>query len=148
MNLQEFIKKSLEDPEFRKIYFAPDLAEDISLDVMEARINKRMTQKELAEKVGTKQSSIARLEDGDTLPSLRFLKKIADALGTELIPPTFASLVKVKEKRKAKMEAYSSLNRQDSGNSSYMGQFKGNLQLYEKGKRKYKKQMIKKTNKV
>ena len=43
-----------------------------------------MTQKQLAEKVGTKQSSIARLESGNYNPSLQFLQKVANALGKQL----------------------------------------------------------------
>jgi transcriptional regulator with XRE-family HTH domain len=43
-----------------------------------------MTQSELAEKAGTRQSSIARLESGSYNPSLRFLKKVAEALDARL----------------------------------------------------------------
>jgi DNA-binding XRE family transcriptional regulator len=41
-------------------------------------------QKELAEKVGTKQSAISRLENGSYNPSIEFLSKIAHALGKEI----------------------------------------------------------------
>lgn len=40
-----------------------------------------LTQKELADKVGTQQSAIARLEKGKYAPSLTLLIKVADALG-------------------------------------------------------------------
>ncbi|GIW64591.1 MAG: transcriptional regulator [Patescibacteria group bacterium] len=49
-----------------------------------ARIQKGLTQKELAEKIGTKQSAIARLESGNINPSLGFLEKIAEVLGYKL----------------------------------------------------------------
>ena len=48
------------------------------------RIEKGLTQKELAKRIGTKQSSISRLESGNYNPSLSFLKKVADALDTRL----------------------------------------------------------------
>ena len=43
-----------------------------------------MSQKQLAEKIGTKQSAIARLEGGNTNPSVAFLEKISKALGGKL----------------------------------------------------------------
>lgn len=42
---------------------------------------KGLTQKELAEKIGTQQSAIARVERGKELPSLSFLTRIAEASG-------------------------------------------------------------------
>ncbi len=51
-----------------------------------------LTQAQLAEMVGTWQTSIARLENGSSTPSLSFLNKIAEALGAKsefkLIPDT------------------------------------------------------------
>lgn len=67
-----------------------DLAFQIGRQIERARILRKMTQKELAEKIGTHQSGIARGEAGNSLPSLSFLKKIADALDTYLIAPKFA----------------------------------------------------------
>lgn len=49
--------------------------------LISARIKKRITQKELAQKIGTKQSAIARFEAGSVNPSLGFLEKIADGMG-------------------------------------------------------------------
>ena len=43
-----------------------------------------MSQKELAQKMGTKQSALSRLESGTYNPSLLFLKKIATALDAKL----------------------------------------------------------------
>lgn len=43
-----------------------------------------MTQKDVTEKMGTKQSAIARLESGDVNPSLEFLQKIAQVMGYKL----------------------------------------------------------------
>lgn len=46
--------------------------------------NGGLTQKQLAALVGTKQSSIARLERGATPPDLSFLGKVAAALGARV----------------------------------------------------------------
>lgn len=60
--------------------------------VRSARIEKGYTQEKLALKMGKKQSSIARLEAGTHIPSIKFLNEIAIALGTFLIGPSFDSL--------------------------------------------------------
>lgn len=57
-----------------------DLAFEVSEIIIESRIKSSMTQKKLAEKVGTKQAAIARAENGAHLPSLSFLEKIAKAM--------------------------------------------------------------------
>lgn len=52
--------------------------------VIDKRLALGITQRQLAEKIGTKQSAIARFESGNTNPSLGFIAKIATALGTQL----------------------------------------------------------------
>lgn len=52
--------------------------------VARLRIKLGLTQAQLAEMVGTKQPSIARLESGASSPSLSFLEKVAEALGAEM----------------------------------------------------------------
>lgn len=49
--------------------------------LISARTKKGITQKELAQKIGTKQSAIARFEAGIVNPSLGFLEKIAGVMG-------------------------------------------------------------------
>jgi predicted transcriptional regulator len=53
-------------------------------EIITARREKNLTQKDLAELVGTKQSNISRLESGNYNPTLEFLNKIARAIGKEL----------------------------------------------------------------
>lgn len=48
------------------------------------RIKCGLTQAELAEKVGTKQSAISRFESGSYNPTIHFLYKIARALRVQL----------------------------------------------------------------
>jgi predicted transcriptional regulator len=57
---------------------------EIIRDIIRVRKEKNLTQKELAEIVGTKQANISRLESGSYNPSLEFLKKIAIAMGKRL----------------------------------------------------------------
>ena len=50
-------------------------------ELISARIKKGITQKELAQKIGTKQSAIARFEAGNVNPSIGFLEKMAGVMG-------------------------------------------------------------------
>jgi DNA-binding XRE family transcriptional regulator len=59
-------------------------AVSIIYQLIRLRIERGLTQAELAELVGTKQPSIARLERGDSEPSLTLLRKVAAALGARL----------------------------------------------------------------
>lgn len=81
---KELKKELLQNPEVRKEYERLGPRFEIISQVMAARIKKGITQKQLAQKIGTKQSAIARLESGNTNPSLGFLKKIADVMGYKL----------------------------------------------------------------
>ena len=85
MKLEEFKKKRFgEDPELKKEYDKLDLEYKIISQVIDLRNKKKITQKQLAELVNTKQPSIARLESGDYNPTVDFLKKIAEVLGADL----------------------------------------------------------------
>jgi len=53
--------------------------------LIEARYKKGITQEELARKIGTKQSAIARIESGSANPTIAFLEKATSALGSKLI---------------------------------------------------------------
>ena len=53
-------------------------------EIIMARREKNLTQKGLADLVGTKQSNISRLESGTYNPSMDFLQKIASAMGKRL----------------------------------------------------------------
>jgi len=53
-------------------------------EIKTARKENHLTQHELAELIGTKQSNISRLESGGYNPSLEFLGKIAGAMGKKL----------------------------------------------------------------
>lgn len=58
----------------------------ISVITQEIKIRKELglTQTELAEKMGTKQENISRFESGTYNPTLKFLWKMAKALGKNL----------------------------------------------------------------
>ena len=75
-----YFNEQMKDPEFRKEYekiqveFAP----------LRAILDARMTQAQIAKKMGTTQSSIARVESGASHPTIPYLQRLADALDARL----------------------------------------------------------------
>lgn len=74
----------MKDPEFARAY--ADSAEEFALarEIIKARVAAGLSQQELAKKMETTQSAVARLESGQHLPSMSTLKKLAKATGTKL----------------------------------------------------------------
>lgn len=72
----------LADPEVKRAYdeLAPEY--EIARAILRARAASGLTQAQLAERMGTSQSYIAKLESGRALPSARTFLKIAKATGT------------------------------------------------------------------
>ena len=81
---EDHLKELLKDPEFKKEWEDSEVEYQLGLMLIEARLRKKMSQRELAKKVGTSQSQIARIEGMDANPSLSLLKRIATALNTKL----------------------------------------------------------------
>lgn len=77
-------KKWMKDPRYRKEYEA--LEEEFALiaEVAKARARSGLSQAELARRMNTTQSTIARLESGRGLPSTRTLGRFAKATGHRL----------------------------------------------------------------
>ena len=77
-------KEALKDPELKAEYdrLQPEFA--VIRAIIRARVDNKITQEELAQKVGTKQSVISRIESGRANPSVAFLKKLAQALNSHL----------------------------------------------------------------
>lgn len=84
MNHDEAKKLLLLDPETRREYEELEAIYQVKRQIIQSRIEMNMSQKELAEKVGTGQSAISRLENGSYNPSLAFLGKVAKALGKQI----------------------------------------------------------------
>src|SRR6266436_7258878 len=79
--LGDLKKKLLKDPEVRKEY--DELEEEFALmmEVAKARTRAGLSQAELARRMKTTQSTIARLESGRGKPSTRTLDRFAKATG-------------------------------------------------------------------
>jgi predicted transcriptional regulator len=79
-----FKKEILSDKKTKKVYDNLELEFQVIESIIRKRNELGLTQKELANRMGTKQSSIARLESGDYNPTISFLKKTAKALNSTL----------------------------------------------------------------
>lgn len=84
MNWKTHKKQLLKKAAFRQALKDTELEFIVAKMLVEARNNKGLSQQELAEKLGTTQSVISRLERGKSLPSLRSLQKMADSLDYRL----------------------------------------------------------------
>jgi predicted transcriptional regulator len=71
----------------------PDLAREIEeimpeyeliKQLIRARTDQKISQSELAKKIGTRQGNISRLEHGQCNPSIGFLRRVAKGLGKDL----------------------------------------------------------------
>ena len=74
----------MEDPEFREAYARADDEFTLIESLVRARTAAKLTQAELARRLGTTQSAIARLEGGRVSPSFATLRRYAEATGTRL----------------------------------------------------------------
>ena len=85
MDFEQFLKHELEiDNDLRNEYNALQPEYEIIRTLIAERISRGLTQKELAQKCGIKQSNISRLERGKANPTIGFLQKIAEAMDADL----------------------------------------------------------------
>ena len=84
--LKQHIGEKMKNPEFRKAWQDLDAEFSILESVIKARKKARLTQQELAERIGTKQPALSRLEKGGfEKANIETLRKIANALNYKLI---------------------------------------------------------------
>ncbi len=82
--VEEAAKEWFKDPEFVAAYDALEEEFALAEALISARAQASMTQEDVAQKMGTTQAAIARLESGRTMPSTRTLTRFAEATGTKL----------------------------------------------------------------
>lgn len=80
----EFKAKLLQDPDIRREYEALKPKYDMIRSLIRQRNKLGISQKQLAEKTGTKQPAISRLENGDYNTTLNTLFKVAEALELDI----------------------------------------------------------------
>lgn len=83
-DIDELLNEQLKDEEFVKAWEDTELEYQIKRMLISERINQKMTQKELAEKSGVRQSNISRIEKGFCTPTLITLNELAKGFGKKL----------------------------------------------------------------
>lgn len=82
--ITEMHKRWIKEPKYRKVYEALEDEFAVAKAVIAARNRAGLTQMELAQKMGTTQPVVARMEGGRIQPSLRTLRRLAQATGSKL----------------------------------------------------------------
>lgn len=78
--MSDLKKELLQDEEFRSEYVRLEDEFALAAQLIEARKRAHLTQEEVAKRMGTTQSVVARLESGHPMPSLRSLQRYAQAV--------------------------------------------------------------------
>ncbi|MGA9673435.1 MAG: helix-turn-helix transcriptional regulator, partial [Terracidiphilus sp.] len=86
-NLGDFIRRKLAaNPQLAKAVDEERLYADIAEQIVQLRMEAKLTQKELAERADTRQSVISRIEDADYYGhSLKMLNRIAHAFDKRIV---------------------------------------------------------------
>ena len=80
-DLDDYLKRKLQNPDFRAAYDAEDKRIELVLQIIKLRQQRGMTQADLAKAIGTRQANVSRLERFDANLTLGTLEKVAQALG-------------------------------------------------------------------
>lgn len=78
-SFSRYLTEKLKDKSFRAAYEEESQRLKIAYQILQLRKQKKMSQAELAKKIGTKQSNVARLEAGQQNFTIDTLQKIAKA---------------------------------------------------------------------
>ncbi len=84
VKFEEIEEQLMKDEKFRVEYDKLKPRYAVISQIIETRNAQRLTQEELAFRVGTQKSNISRFESGSYKPSLDFLVKVAKSLGKEV----------------------------------------------------------------
>lgn len=83
-SMDEFWNERMKDAEFAAAVREMEPEFQAAREVLRLRLAQGLTQKELADRVGTKQASISRLERASYKPNLGFLQRVAEALNARV----------------------------------------------------------------
>lgn len=81
---RQHLKESLKNPKFKKAWEESEAEYQISRALIAARLDKKISQRELARKANTTQAVISRLENMSANPSIGLIQKVASALNLKL----------------------------------------------------------------
>jgi predicted transcriptional regulator len=82
-SVEAWKKKQMKDPAFKAAYDALEEEYALIRELLDARTRAKLTQAQVARRMGTSQSAVARLESGRS-PSMASLRKYARATGSKV----------------------------------------------------------------
>lgn len=83
-DFDKYLKEQMKNPTFKKEWDKSEMEYQLMMMVLKARSEQKLTQSELAQRTGIRQSNISRIEEGQAMPSIATLCKIAHGLGKKL----------------------------------------------------------------
>ncbi|UFS63637.1 helix-turn-helix transcriptional regulator [Sulfurimonas sp. HSL-3221] len=81
---QDFLKEQLKDEKFKAEWDRLELRYRVIEQILKLRMKYDLTQKQFAEKVGTTQAVISRIENGNVNIGIDFLDRVAKAFGKKV----------------------------------------------------------------
>lgn len=84
VSFEHYLKQQLKNPEFKKQYDEAGKQLEIAYQIHQLRKEHGISQSQLAKKLGTTQSNVARLEAGQQNVTTTTLQKIAEVFNRDL----------------------------------------------------------------
>jgi ribosome-binding protein aMBF1 (putative translation factor) len=84
IDFQEYLAERLKSPTFKRYYDEYGKQLEIAYSILLLRKEKKLSQAQLAKKIGTKQSNIARMESGQQNLTIDMLQKLAHVFNKKL----------------------------------------------------------------
>jgi len=84
ITLDDYLNKQLKNPKFKKEWDKLEPQYQLTRELIKARIERKISQRELARRAKTTQAVISRIENMTVSPSVGLLQKIAKALDKKL----------------------------------------------------------------
>lgn len=84
-DLQKYKSKQMKNQEFKEEYERIRPEFDVTRALISARTSQHLTQAELSEKSGVRQSNISRIENGTASPTVATLSALAAGMGKKLV---------------------------------------------------------------
>ena len=83
-DFEKILQESKKNAEFTELWENSKIEYEVMKKIVAARTEKNITQQQLAERTGLRQSNISRIENGAAVPNLKTLETIAKGLGKTL----------------------------------------------------------------
>ena len=84
-DLRKYIDRQMQDPEFKAEHDSTAAEFEVMRALIAARTEANLTQKELAERSGVRQSNISRIENGTSMPNIATLQALASGMNKRLV---------------------------------------------------------------